>query len=61
MSEPRDLDEMLSDHGDLEGVFDELLGDSEELPIFTHCNVCGRELIETSEEECGMCQICMNE
>lgn len=31
MTEPRDLDDMLADHGDLEGVLGEILGDSEEL------------------------------
>lgn len=29
--------------------------------VFTNCNVCGRQLIETSEEEMGMCQICARE
>lgn len=56
-TEPRDLDEMLSDHGDLEGVFGELLGDSEEFV----CGVCGDELIMTDEEQSGICQNCLNE
>lgn len=40
MNDPRDIDEMLSDHGDLEGVLGELLGDSEELPagIYGTCD-----------------------
>lgn len=30
-------------------------------PVFTHCNVCGRPLRERYEDECGMCEKCMNE
>ena len=57
--EDRELDEILSDHGDLEGVFAEVIGEGER--VFTNCNVCGRELIMTDEEAMGMCQICANE
>lgn len=30
-------------------------------PVFTHCNVCGRELKEDAEFQMGMCLICANE
>jgi hypothetical protein len=29
--------------------------------VFTNCNVCGRTLHTTDEEEMGMCQICADE
>lgn len=30
-------------------------------PVFTHCNVCGRELISQGEFAIGMCAVCANE
>lgn len=34
---------------------------SEPIPVFTNCNVCGRELMRSDEEAIGMCAICANE
>lgn len=30
-------------------------------PIFTRCNVCGRELVRNDEFAIGMCAVCANE
>lgn len=35
--------------------------EAERKPVFTNCNVCGRQLITTDEDEMGMCQICARE
>lgn len=32
-----------------------------ETPVFSNCNVCGRELIRQDEFACGMCMFCANE
>ena len=30
-------------------------------PVFRNCNVCGRQLMEYTEYEMGMCLVCSNE
>ena len=32
--------------------------DMNEPPVFTHCNVCGRQLIYQDEDQIGMCDEC---
>lgn len=30
------------------------------VPVFTHCNVCGKRIHEPEEDEMGMCAGCAN-
>lgn len=43
---------------DWKTIEDERSDNEEYEQVFTHCNVCGRELIYVLEDEMGMCRMC---